>query len=147
MCSLFVIHVDALHPNKNANNVFTPMWGWYFFQYLHILKWLVMTFKEILPIFSMPPFSDLFLFFSLLLSLGFECVSVHVCVSSDCLPLTNWSVFLSVEWQVPVCLTIDRQPLQHAHAVSHLPYSQMGLCPPSPDKLSLGPQINIQAKH
>lgn len=23
----------------------------------------------------------------------------------------------------------------------------MGLCPPSPDKLSLGPQINIQAKH
>lgn len=34
----------------------------------------------------------------------------------------------------------------YAHTESHLPYSQMGLCPPSPDKLSLGLQINIQAK-
>lgn len=78
-----------------------------------------------------------------------ECESV--CASSDCLPLTNWSVFLRAGWQVPLCLTIDRQP-PHRQAdaqirTQSLTCSHMGLCPPSPDKLSLGPQINIQAKH
>lgn len=101
----------------------------------------------------MAHFSELFSFspaFSLLLSLGSECVGVHMCmcVSSDCLPSTNWSVFLSAGWQVPVCLTIDRQPPYLTHTQHHTYHRARWACvPPSPDKLSLGSQINIQAKH
>lgn len=87
-----------------------------------------------------------------LLSLSFCLRSVSPCVPQVivCL-LTNWSVFLRAGWQVPLCLTIDRQP-PHRQAdaqirTQSLTCSHMGLCPPSPDKLSLGPQINIQAKH
>lgn len=81
------------------------------------------------------------------LGLSFCLWSVSLCASSDCLPLTNWSVFLRAGWQVPLCLTIDRQPPHRQSRTQSLTCSHMGLCPPSPDKLSLGPQINIQAKH
>lgn len=51
-------------------------------------------------------------------------------------------------WHACLCLATERQPPHtHAHTPPHTHHKARWACvPPSPDKLSLGPQINIQAK-
>ena len=94
------------------------------------------------------------------------CVCVWVCARVQWLSVSYKLICLSQSRVTGPSVSHNRQTTpSHAHAhththtqshthkhtrthtESHLPYNQMGLCPPSPDKLSLGPQINIQAKH
>lgn len=128
MCSPFFIH--SIYTQIKMLTVFNTHGKWVSFQISLYFKvachdYYISDLKKSSLLFSLPHFSELFSFpfFPLLLSLG--SVWVCMCVPSDCLPPTNWSVFLSIEWQVPVYLTIARQTTPHPN---HLPPNMHTQC-------------------